>query len=118
MFIFAIVGLVVMGFILGFVCRSPEINCSHWDYENKSMKVADLEMRVFNLERENDRLNHIYRSMEMKKRCFEEYYAAHCHTCSKTFYSREYKDKEVAEMLNRITLTSEEIAKKLGFDIK
>ncbi len=116
--ILAIIGLVAMGFILGFVSRNTDKTCGmHWDYDVKSSKIADLELRVFILERENERSNFLFKSMEAKKRCFEEHYAAHCQWCSKTFYSRDFKDKDVAELLSKITLSSEEIAKKLGFDI-
>ena len=117
--IIAIVGLVVMGVILGRVSKNTETPYyTPLGSKSVSMRCSDLEYKIVRLEQENSRLDYLYKSMEMKKRCFQEEYAAHCNFCSKTFYSREFKDKEVAKMLNDITLNSEEIAKKLGFDTK
>ena len=118
--IIAIIGLVVMGVILGRVSKNTETPyyVPLGSRESVSMKCSGLEYKIFRLEQENSVLDFLYKSMEMKKRCFQEEYAAHCNFCSKTFYSREFKDKEVAKMLNDITLNSEEIAKKLGFDKK
>lgn len=118
MIILAVMGLVIMGFILGYVtCNRPSCDL-HWDYDIKAGKLSSLETKVFILEREQERLNFIINRHGSLKMMFEEQYYAHCKQCDRKFYSRDFKDKEVAEMLNNITLTSEEIAKKLGFDIK
>lgn len=119
MFIIAIVGLVVMGIFLGYMFRgSNNYCCEHWDYDIKAGKLSALETRVFILERDNERLNHIVNQHGGLARMFKEQMYAHCYRCERTFYSRDMKDKDVAKMLNDISLTSEEIAKKLGFDIK
>jgi hypothetical protein len=110
------IGLLI-GVIVGDVIGSHAPYCQHWDYDMKSSKVAGLETRVFQLERENERLNYVFNSYEMKKRMFEEHYAAHCYSCNKTFYSATPKGQEVADLLKNISLTSEEIAKKLDIKI-
>ena len=118
MIITAIIGLVVMGFILGRVFSSSHCPCEDWDYDIKAGKLAGLETRVFMLEKENERLNYIVNSHGGFKRMFEEQYAAHCRWCQKSFYARDMKNEEVSSLLNKITLSSEEIAKKLGLEIK
>lgn len=121
----AIICSVVVGLLIGVITgamiesNNPFNSCPlHWDYNIKSGKVAGLEMRIFQLERENERLNSIFNSYEMNKRLFHERYAAHCYSCNKNFYSSTPKGQEVADMLKNITLTSEEIAEKLGIKIE
>jgi hypothetical protein len=111
-----VLGLLI-GVIIGGIVGNHEPYCHHWDYDMKSGKVAGLETRVFQLERENERLNYVFNSYEMKKRMFEERYAAHCYSCNKNFYSSTPKEQEVADLLKKITLSSEEIAKKLDMKI-
>ena len=118
--IIAIIGLVIMGFILGFSCRKSDTwhETVQLQYEiEKAKKIPQMEMRIFQLERDNEQLNCIYRSMEAKKRHFEEEYMAHCHYCAKNFYSKTPDEQKVADLLKSITLSSEEIAKKLDIRI-
>lgn len=117
MIILAIIGLVVMGFILGKLSLHPCDSCPHWDYDIKSGKLSSLETRVFMLEKENERLNYIIDSHGGLKRMFEEEYFAHCRLCEKIFYSRDFKNKEISNLLNNITLSSKEIAKKLEMEV-
>ena len=112
------VGAIIGSIITGIAKTSiNDIPCGHWDYELKSGKLSALETRLYVLERENERLSFIYRSMEDKKRCFHEQYVAHCNWCHKTFYSKDMKDQEVADKLKSITISAEEIAKKLDIKI-
>ncbi len=114
----AIIGLIAMGVILGYNFRTPKNCCSHWDYEIKSSKLSSLETRVFILEKDNERLNYITNRHGGLERMFKEQMYAHCYRCEKTFWAKDQKDQDVADKLKSISLTSEEIAKKLGFDIK
>ncbi len=119
MIITAIIGLVLMGFILGYTFRTNNNHCvEHWDYDIKAGKLSALETRVFILENDNERLNYIVNQHGGLARMFKEEMYAHCYRCEKTFYSRDFKDKDVADELNKITLSTKEISKKLGFDLK
>lgn len=117
--IIAIIGILVMGVFLGYVFKSSSKSCyEHWDYDIKSEKLSSLETKVFILEKDNERLNYILNLHGGLVRMFRENYYAHCYKCEKTFWAKGQKDQEVADKLKSITLTSEEIAKKLGFEIK
>ena len=114
-----IIGTAFVAFIVGYSFGRPKpFDCCHWDYDIKCGKVSDLETRVFKLESENSRLNFIVNNFDREKRYFQEIYAAHCYKCNRNFYSKDMKGQEVADMLKNITLTSEEIAKKLDIEIK
>ena len=82
-----------------------------------SSECNHLETRVAILEMENKRLNYLYESLTRDKQLFHDYMASHCSICNKTFYAKSHKEQEVADMLKNITLTSEEIAKKLDIKI-
>jgi len=112
------VGAIIGSIITGIAKTSvDDIPCHHWDYDFKVGKLAGLETRVYILEKENERLNYIYQSMTAKERCFKEHFAAHCHYCGKNFYSKDMQGQEVADRLKSITLSAEEIAKKLDIKI-
>ncbi len=114
----AIIGLVVMGAILGYAFRGqPDNYCPHWDYDIKAGKLSNLETRVFILEKDNERLNYIINSHGGMVRMFEENYYAHCYRCDKTFWSKDEKGQKVADELKKITLSTEEIARKLDIKI-
>ena len=81
-------------------------------------KLSSLETKVYVLEQENKRLNYVYENMSRGKRMFHEYMMSHCSICHKDFYAKAPKEQDVADMLKSITLTSEEIAKKLDIRIK
>ncbi len=116
--IFAIIGLVLMGFILGFSCRKTRDPYEwHDGWNPMPAKVMDLEYKVLKLEQENKRLDFLVSSMDRNKRCFQEQYMAHCYRCNKNFYAQTPDEQKVADMLKTITLTSEEIAKKLDIKI-
>lgn len=115
--IIAVVGLVVMGAILGFCLRGKESCVEHWDYDIKASRVSSLETRIYILESENQRLNHIFNNWQMKKRCFEEEYFAHCHRCNRNFYSKTPDTQKVADMLKTISLTTDNLAEKLDIKI-
>jgi len=113
-----LVGVLVGGILVGISKTSvDDIPCQHWDYAFKVDKLAELETRVYILGKENERLNYIYQSMTAKERCFKEHFAAHCHYCGKNFYSKDMEGQEVADKLKSITLSAEEIAKKLDIKI-
>lgn len=116
MTILAIIGLVVMGMILGYACRGSERNCQHWDYDIKAGELASLQVKVLLLEQESFRLNSIVRAHGGLRKMFEENLYAHCYSCEKIFRGASLEDQEIADKLKSISLTSEEIAKKLGFD--
>jgi len=115
--IIGIIGLLAGMMLGGMISSSPSIDipCA-WDLD-KSVKLSNLEMKVFTLERENERLNYIFRSHEMKKRYFEEEYYAHCNYCAKKFYSKTPKSQEIADLLKKNVLNVEELAKKLDIEI-
>lgn len=106
----------IIGLVAGGSSCQPVIS-PYWDYDIKSGKLAALETRVFILESENKRLNYLYESLTRDKRMFHEYMAAHCSSCGRNFYAKSLKEQEVADMLKKITLTSEEIAAKLDIKI-
>lgn len=100
------VGAIIGSIITGKVKTSVgDIPCHHWDYDFKVGKLAGLETRVYILEKENERLNYIYQSMTAKE------------NCGKNFYSKDMQGQEVADRLKSITLSAEEIAKKLDIKI-
>lgn len=50
--------------------------------------VSRLDSRLFFLEKENERLNHIVRNLESEKRNFKESFAAHCYSCERIFIKK------------------------------
>lgn len=83
--------------------------CDHWG-------LSSLQAKITVLESENKRLNFLYENLTRDKRIFHEYMAAHCGNCDRKFYAKTPKEQDVADLLKKITLTSQEIAERL--DIK
>ena len=115
----SITGLIL--FIIGVFCGKISSFDDGLCCSINSLKVGSLdrlESKVYMLESENRRLNHLWESL-IRDRSLSSIMANYTKCeCDRSFIAKSQKEQEVADMLKNITLTSEEIAKKLGMKIE
>lgn len=111
-----VVVALIIGWIIGSSCSSDN---SLYAYQDVYLsKMIRIETQSFVLEQENRKLQYLCECLTRDKRLFHTYMSAHCARCDKGFYAKSPDGQDVADMLKNITLTSEEIAKKLDIIIR